>query len=110
MRKLDILSLIACRDVLLDAKRRIQLGYNIHICSAITRSRAKCANNKTKSYLVDWISTMLGSCGTYMEWLYQNHPETLKGIEYFHDVNPGRLQWLDWMIGQLETEIEGMKA
>lgn len=110
MKKLDILSLIACRDVLLDARRRIQLGYNIHICFAITHSRTKCENTKVKRYLIKWVGTMLGSCGTYWEWLQRNHPSVLTGIEYFHELKPGRLQWLDWMINQLETEIEEQRA
>lgn len=110
MKKLDIFSLIACRDVLLDAKRRIQLGYNNHICSAILNSDAKSANKRTKEYLMEWVRTMLTPTSTYLMWLACNHPSYLKEFNSFADVNPGRLQWLDWMINQLETEIQEQRA
>lgn len=54
-----------------------------------------------------WIGNMLGDSAYYSQWLRLHHPafvDALPVINGIKDFRPGRLQWIDWMISELEKE------
>lgn len=50
----------------------------------------------------DHIMSQLEGCDSYDEWLYENHHETWRRMD-FRDFRNGRLQWIDYMIAQEEA-------
>lgn len=105
MKKLDIFSLIACRDVLKAARRRIESGADDYICHAIMAARVKGSTRAVKQYLTRWVNYALQGAHTYSGWLTNNYC-WMNNTQ----LREGRKQWLDWMINQLETEIEEQRA
>ena len=59
------------------------------------------------AYLREWILKMLQPHSTYGQWVMENkHMQGLYGIALRNAVLDGRKQWLNWMIGELQKEIQ----
>jgi len=90
------------------ARERIADGRENYICHAIDASE-KNGTLSAARYLRRWIDSMLGrQYFSYGSWLLAHHPEiyvaALRRSDGNKDLAAGRLQWIDWMISELERE------
>ena len=59
------------------------------------------------AYLREWVHKMLQPHSTYGQWVMENgHMKGLYGKALGDAVLEGRQQWLDWMIQELQKEIQ----
>lgn len=99
-------------EILRAARKSIADGSESFVCYAISReslwheSSFKRADAGYELRL--WVQDMLGKLSTYDGWLSFHHQDFFRSIptrdDGSKDLRPGRLQWIDWMISELERE------
>ena len=95
-------------EILKEARGLIASGKWQFICFAIRDCdnyeflRASCSKNCKE--LREWIQAMLGGrrWETLGNWIAQNHYEIYEQMTP-EDLQEARLQWIDWMINELDT-------
>ena len=95
--------------LLLSARSRVRRQQSHYICFALTdlvkqiSDQDKWAQGSVdRNYLCDWVHSMLGSHPTLQDWLFrQGHGDVLCDPKKLRQT---RLNWIDWMIGELEAE------
>lgn len=90
--------------ILRAAHARIESKKNSMVCLAIDECRGDL---EAKIYLKRWIDQQLDGHTTYFTWYLENNPaEARQKI----DMRAKRLEWIDWMVGELETEAQNAKT
>lgn len=97
-------------DMLRAARQDIKLRRRGGICHALWREVPVGRRNRRELivYLIAWISNMLGSHAYLEGWLGERH-------HIGHEVPVAtcwqhRLAWIDWMVAELEREIQALDA
>lgn len=92
------------RELLIDARRRIEERQNTFICSALMDAEHDRDDYERASLsLRSWIMHMLTPYSTYGGWISNTHPKICKrvcGKKYHAKSREGRLAWIDWMLEQ----------
>ena len=110
--KTELLTMIRC---LRAARNRLECRESFFICDALHSYNVDCptkAIDTATDYLVGWIDQMLHHRFSFNEW-YTN--KEVVRYDYHHaepflsQVQSLRIQWIDWMINELQTEIKDMK-
>lgn len=79
------------------ARERIKSGENRYICDAINAVDP----DGDASALRRWISNLIDGEFSYYEWMLENHPAIYAQMGD-DDFRKARLQWVDWMIAEME--------
>ncbi len=97
------------RELLIEARRRIEERQNTFICSALMDAERDRDEDRQWDYfnasyaLRLWIADMLLPYSTYDNWIWQNHRHLmapLHRLEQLEKLREGRLAWIDWMLEQ----------
>ena len=87
-----------------EARKIVKYKKAKFICFAIMISTLDEEVEDDKNCLFEYIGKLLGESHSYTSWVHKNHPEIFKEMKS-DDFRKGRLQWIDWMIEQLEKKL-----
>lgn len=98
------------RELLIEARRRIEEKQNNFICAAIQEAEEERRDEDRMweyfdaSYaLRSWINDMLGPSNTYDIWIWLHHALLMRNMpvwEQREKLRAGRVAWIDWMLTQ----------
>lgn len=105
MKHLSEIEIALLKTILKDARKSIKDGQDFFVCVALEMLAYKHGQRATK-YLRTWVTQMLQGHGTLEGWLVHN-----RGIEsLYSDTSKYRVQWLTWMIKELDKELVGRQG
>lgn len=105
MKKLSKNELSLLKTILVETRRIVKSKKELFICVAIEGLGRKYGRKPTK-YLITWIRSMLGDWRTLDGWLSVHRGESyVRG-----DTVMFRIQWINWMIKQLDDELVGRQG
>ncbi len=92
------------RELLIEARRRIEEYQNNFICAAILDAENdRDAYARASLSLREWIMDLLLPYTTYDNWVRHEHDSLMRNTplrERKEKAREGRLAWIDWMLTQ----------
>ncbi|MGV2866356.1 hypothetical protein [Achromobacter sp. AGC39] len=97
-------------EMLQEAQRDIRAKRNGSICPRLWNMAASghAAKGELGRYLTDWISQMLLGHAFLEDWLARKGYISYGVATESHWEN--RVAWIDWMVGELESEVRALDA
>jgi hypothetical protein len=106
MKKLSSIRRACMVKILKTAKSNVAAGREYFICCAIGRAKFDFDRlNNDAEYLCEWIHKMLGEYMTLNSWLAykKNIKPNSKYLNIYNaKLRQARVNWIDWMINELE--------
>jgi hypothetical protein len=105
MKPLSELEIGLLKTILKDARKSIKSEQDFFVCVAIESQQHKHGHKATK-YLRKWVTQMLDGHGTLEGWLLNHRSH----FPYLRNSKAHRVQWINWMIAQLDAELVGRQG
>lgn len=108
-------------QLLAGAKELIASGSEEFLCLALEKARLNVdplglVGWEARTRLEAWIESVIQSHEVYTDWVEEQFQETYPGWqlrdtpEHKLAARSARLRWIDWMIGEINREIDQLEA